>query len=65
MILGHHDPLEGDAEYRRGDVLPGAVDLDIAPEALAPYLDYVRKPRNGYVSVEVPLGDRIELSMRG
>jgi hypothetical protein len=31
---------------------------------LAPYLDYVRKPGNGYVSVEMPLGDRIELSMR-
>jgi predicted O-methyltransferase YrrM len=42
-----------------------ADDLDIAPEVLAPYLDYVRKPGNGYVSVEMPLGDRIELSMRG
>ena len=41
-----------------------ADDLDIAPEALAPYLDYVRKPGNGYVSVEMPLGDRIELSLR-
>jgi len=41
-----------------------ADDLDIAPEVLAPYLDYVRKPGNGYVSVEMPLGDRIELSMR-
>jgi len=41
-----------------------ADDLDIAPEALAPYLDYVRKRGNGYVSVEMPLGDRIELSMR-
>src|SRR6185295_17303773 len=30
-----------------------ADDLDIAPEALAPYLDYVRKPGNGYVSVEM------------
>jgi predicted O-methyltransferase YrrM len=41
-----------------------ADDLDIAPKALAPYLDYVRKPGNGYVSVEMPLGDRIELSLR-
>jgi predicted O-methyltransferase YrrM len=41
-----------------------ADDLDIAPDALAPYLDYVRNPDNGYVSVEVPLGDRIELSQR-
>ena len=47
---------------------PGALvvadDLDIAPQALAPYLDYVRKPGSGYVSVELPLGDRIELSLR-
>jgi predicted O-methyltransferase YrrM len=48
---------------------PGALviadDLDIAPEALAPYLDYVRGAGNGYVSVELPLGDRIEISLRG
>ena len=47
---------------------PGALvvadDLDIAPQALAPYLDYVRKPGSGYVSVELPLGDRIEVSLR-
>jgi predicted O-methyltransferase YrrM len=47
---------------------PGALvvadDLAIAPDALAPYLDYVRGPGNGYVSVELPLGDRIELSQR-
>ena len=41
-----------------------ADDLAIAPEALAPYLDYVRRAGNGYVSVELPLGDRIELSQR-
>jgi predicted O-methyltransferase YrrM len=48
---------------------PGALiiadDLDIAPEALAPYLDYVRAAGSGYVSVELPLGDRIEISLRG
>jgi predicted O-methyltransferase YrrM len=48
---------------------PGAIviadDLDIAPEALAPYLDHVRGVHNGYVSVELPLGDRIEISLRG
>jgi hypothetical protein len=26
--------------------------------------DYVRQPGNGYVSVELPLGDRIEISLR-
>ena len=47
---------------------PGAVivadDLAIAPDALASYVGYVREPGNGYVSVEVPLGDRIEISVR-
>ena len=41
-----------------------ADDLAIAPEALAPYLEYMRQPGNGYVSVELPLGDRIEVSLR-
>ena len=47
---------------------PGAVvvadDLDIYPEVHKPYLEYVRHSVNGYVSVEVPLGDRLELSLR-
>jgi predicted O-methyltransferase YrrM len=47
---------------------PGALvvadDLAIAPAALAAYLDYVAEPGNGYVSVTLPLGDRIELSLR-
>lgn len=41
-----------------------ADDLAIAPDALAAYVGYVRDAANGYVSVEVPLGDRIELSVR-
>lgn len=47
---------------------PGALviadDLDIQPELHKPYLDYVRAPESGYVSVELPLGDRIEVSLR-
>jgi predicted O-methyltransferase YrrM len=47
---------------------PGALvvadDLDVAPEALKPYLAYVRDPANSYVSVEIPLGDRVEVSLR-
>jgi hypothetical protein len=27
-------------------------------------MGYVREARNGYVSVEVPLGDRLEVSVR-
>ena len=47
---------------------PGAMvvadDLDLFPEVHKPYLAYVRDPGNGYVSVEVPIGDRLELSVR-
>jgi predicted O-methyltransferase YrrM len=47
---------------------PGALvvadDLDLFPEVHKPYLAYVRNPDNGYVSVEVPIGDRLELSIR-
>jgi predicted O-methyltransferase YrrM len=47
---------------------PGALiiadDLAIAPDSLAAYVGYVRDVGNGYVSVEVPLGDRIEVSVR-
>jgi predicted O-methyltransferase YrrM len=47
---------------------PGAMvvadDLDLFPEVHKPYLAYVRNPANGYVSVEVPIGDRMELSVR-
>jgi predicted O-methyltransferase YrrM len=47
---------------------PGALvvgdDLDLFPEPLAPYLAHVRAPANGYVSVTVPVGDGMELSVR-
>jgi predicted O-methyltransferase YrrM len=47
---------------------PGAMvvadDLDLFPEVHKPYLAYVRNPANGYVSVEAPIGDRLELSVR-
>ncbi|HEY7297853.1 MAG TPA: class I SAM-dependent methyltransferase [Xanthobacteraceae bacterium] len=56
-------------QFLESRLAPGAViaadDLAIAPDALASYLAYVRRPENGYVSVEVPLGDRIEISLRG
>jgi len=47
---------------------PGALivadDLEVFPEAHRPYLDYVRSPKNGYASIEIPLGDRVEISVR-
>jgi predicted O-methyltransferase YrrM len=41
-----------------------ADDLDLFPDVLAPYLAYVGDPANGYVSVKVPIGDAMELSVR-
>jgi hypothetical protein len=41
-----------------------ADDLAVAPDALAAYVGYVRDGANGYVSVEVPLGDCVEVSVR-
>jgi predicted O-methyltransferase YrrM len=47
---------------------PGALivadDLNLFPDALAPYLAYVRQPANGYVSATVPIGDGMEVSVR-
>ena len=47
---------------------PGAFvaadDIELFPEALKPYLDYVREPANGYVSVTFPIGDAVEVSTR-
>lgn len=47
---------------------PGALvvgdDVDLFPVPLAPYLDYVREPANGYVSLTLPNGDGMELSTR-
>jgi predicted O-methyltransferase YrrM len=49
-------------------LVPGALvigdDLDLFPDALKPYLDYVRDEANGYVSLAVPLGDAMEISVR-
>ena len=49
-------------------LLPGAFvvadDLDLFPDELRDYLTYVRDPANGYVSVMLPIGDAMELSVR-
>lgn len=41
-----------------------ADDLKLLPDLLAPYVAYVRDESNGYVSVELPMDDGIELSLR-
>ena len=47
---------------------PGALvvgdDVNLFPRPLASYLDYVRDPANGYVSVCIPIGDGMEFSVR-
>jgi predicted O-methyltransferase YrrM len=45
---------------------PGAIVLgdDTDLPSLTPYLDYVRDPANGYVSVNFPAGDGMEISCR-
>ncbi|MDF5717501.1 MAG: class I SAM-dependent methyltransferase [Rhizonema sp. NSF051] len=47
---------------------PGSVvladDLNIALEELTPYLEYVRNPANGFVSVELAIDDGIEYSVK-
>ena len=47
---------------------PGAAvvadDLVLFPDQLRTYLEYVRDPSHGYTSVEVPIGDHFELSVR-
>jgi predicted O-methyltransferase YrrM len=41
-----------------------ADDLKLFPEELAPYLDYVRNPANGFISVTLPIDDGIEYSVK-
>lgn len=47
---------------------PGAIvvadDTSLFPDALQSYLDYVRCPGNGYLSVTIPMGDGVEISQR-
>ena len=48
---------------RRGSVVL-ADDVTLFPDELTSYLDYVREPAHGFVSVILPLGDGIEYSVR-
>lgn len=51
------------ANLRPGSVIL-ADDTDLFPEHLASYLEFVRNPQNGFVSVHLPLGDGIEYSVK-
>jgi len=49
-------------------IRPGAVvmadDLDLFPDLLAPYLNFVRNTANGFISAPISIGDGIEFSVR-
>ncbi len=44
--------------------LVAADDINLMQELLKPYLAYVRDPKNGYTSCEVPIDDGLEVSLR-
>ena len=64
--------LEDLVKWREGDALetlrqlPASVNLFFLDgrNDLRPYLDYVRDPDNDYTSVEIPLADGVEVSVR-
>ena len=41
-----------------------ADDVALFPDQLAPYLEYIRDPAHGFVSVLIPIGDGIEYSVK-
>ncbi len=45
--------------------LVAADDINLMQDLLKPYLAYVRDPKNGYTSCEVPIDDGVEVSLRG
>ena len=47
----------------RGSVVV-ADDVQLFPDLMASYLEYVRNPANGFISVTIPLGDGLEYSVR-
>jgi predicted O-methyltransferase YrrM len=41
-----------------------ADNMSLGPTVLKPFADYVGSEENGYVSVELPIGDRVAVSLR-
>lgn len=50
--------------YLRPGALVVADGMPEGPDVLGDYLEYVRDPANGYTSINLALGDGIELSLR-
>jgi predicted O-methyltransferase YrrM len=53
-----------ESRLRKGAIVV-ADDVRKFPEELKSYLAYVRNPESGYISVELPVDDGLELSLRG
>jgi predicted O-methyltransferase YrrM len=50
--------------HLRKGALIVADNMNIGPPILKPFLDYIGAEANGYVSLELPIGDRLALSLR-
>lgn len=50
--------------HLRKGALVVADNMNLAPTVLKPFLDYVSSENNGYLSLELPIGDRLSVSLR-
>src|SRR5215467_3860990 len=68
LLDGWKDGYLAMLQFLEKKLAPGALvigdDTKLFPDRLAAYLTYVRDPKNGYLSIDLPLGDGVELSLR-
>jgi len=68
LLDGWKDGYLAMLKFLEPKLAPGALvvgdDTKLFPDRLAPYLAHVRDPKNGYLSLDLPLGDGVEISLR-
>jgi len=68
LLDGWKDGYLAMLKFLEPKLAPGALvvgdDTKLFPDRLAAYLAYVRDPKNGYVSLDLPLGDGVEVSLK-
>lgn len=68
LLDGWKDGYLAMLKFLEKKLAPGALvigdDTKLFPDRLAAYLAYVRDPKNGYLSIDLPLGDGVEVSLR-
>jgi len=68
LLDGWKDGYLAMLKFLEPKLAPGALvvgdDTKLFPDRLAAYLAYVRDPKSGYLSIDLPLGDGLELSLR-